>query len=86
MRGTDKKEIFRYSEANAKEAYFDELSESGCYAICNVSGGEYLYYNSAHKLIHSSSARLDKVASDFNSGVTVYSAESENGAAYYAFY
>ena len=86
VRGTDKKEVFRYSEANAKEAYFDELSESGCYAICNVSGGEYLYYNSAHKLIHSSSARLDKVASDFNRGVTVYSAEFENGAAYYAFY
>ena len=66
--------------------YFEELNESGCYAICNVQKGEYLYYSAEHKLIHSSTVHLDKVAADFKFGVSLYSATVENIKTYYAFY
>ena len=86
IRGKGQREILKYNGTDAVDVYFDELNESGCYAICNVTDGEYLYYNAAHKLLLNSKLRLDKVAADFGQGVTIYTTSSAEGATYYAFY
>ena len=86
IRGTDEKEICKYNISDVESEYFDELNDVGCYAVCNVVKREYLYYNSAHELLYTSDVRLDKVASDFSMGVSIYSTTVESEIRYYAFY
>lgn len=86
VRGDKTVNVMTYDALASQPTYFDELNESGCYAICNVQKGEYLYYSAEHKLIHSSPVRLDKVAADFNFNVSVYSTTVNGMMTYYAFY
>ena len=86
IRGAEEKEILKYSELEGDKINFEILGDSGCYALCNKTRGEYLYYNSEHKLLHTSSIQLVKTATDFLHGVTLYSAVTQEGNAYYAFY
>ena len=79
-------EICKYNVSDVESEYFDELNDVGCYAVCNVVKREYLYYNSAHELLYTSDVRLDKVASDFSMGVSIYSTTVESEIRYYAFY
>lgn len=86
INGTDQKEICKYSMFDTQTAYFDMLNEVGCYVLCNVSKGEYFYYNSSHELIYTSSYRLDNVAADYGRGVSVYTTTVENEKNYYVIY
>lgn len=86
VNGKDIKEVCAYDYSDNLSTYFDELTDSGCYALCNVVESKYLYYSSEHKLIYSSTARLDKVASDFERNVTLYSTTVEGETKYYIFY
>ena len=86
VRGDKTVNVMTYDALASQPTYFDELNESGCYAICNVQKGEYLYYSADHKLIHTSNVRLDSVASDFNFGVAIYSTVVDGTITYYAFY
>ena len=86
IRGNEQKEIFAYNAASTETVYFDELEDVGCYALCNVTQGEYRYYNSMHELLYTSQYRLDKVATDYGSYVSVYSTTVENENKFYAIY
>ena len=86
INGTEKKEIAKYNLLDPEDKYFDELEDVGCYVLCNVTGREYKYYNSNHELIYTSSVRLDIVASDFGTGVSVFSTTVENEITYYVIY
>ena len=86
IRGTDKKEIAKYNLFDSETKYFDELEDVACYALCNVTSREYKYYNSEHELLYTSSARLDKVATDYGTGVSVFSTTVEDEVRYYMFY
>lgn len=86
INGTQEKEICKYSESEGSKIYFDELEDVGCYAVCNVSKGEYLYYNSEHELLYTSSLRLDKVASDYKNGVSLYCTVYESDITYFVIY
>ena len=86
IRGAEQREILKYSELEGESVTFETLGDSGCYALCNNARGEYLYYNPEHKLLHTSSVQLVKTAADFLNGVTLYSAATQEGNVYYAFY
>lgn len=86
IRGSEQKEIYKCSSVDTEDTYLDELEDVGCYALCNVTKGEYRYYNSMHELLYTSQYRLDKVATDFGSGISVYSTAVENEFTYYVIY
>lgn len=86
INGTQEKEICKYSESGGSKVYFDELSDVGCYALCDASKGEYLYYNSEHELLYNSAIRLDKVASDYTNGVSVYCTVQKSEITYFVIY
>ena len=86
IRGMQEKEILKYNTQDAQNVYFDEFSDIGCYSISNVEKGEYTYYNSKYETLYTSSVRLDKLASDFSSGFSLFSATVEDEIRYYAFY
>lgn len=71
---------------SAEEAYFEELTDVGCYSLFDAQSGKYEYYNSNHKLLHTSSVKLESVASDFVRNVTIYAAEGDSETSYYIFY
>ena len=68
------------------DSYFEALNDSGCYSLFDSEKGEYTYYNSDHKLLHTSDSKLEAVASDYLRNVTVYSAKTETETSYYIFY
>lgn len=86
INGTEQKEICKYNALASEKVFFDELSEVGCYALCNASKGEYLYYNSNHELLYTSQYRFDAVASDYGNAVAVYSTTVEHEITYYVIY
>ena len=86
INGTQEKEICKYSALAEQRTYFDALDEVGCYALCNVVKGEYLYYNSNHELLYTSSHRFDYIAADYGMGVSVYSTTVEDQVDYYVIY
>lgn len=86
IRGDSVTNVMKYDSSALETVYFDELNDSGCYAVCNVQKGEYRYYSAEHKLIYTSPVRLDSVATDFTFGVSVYTAISEGSVNYYVFY
>ncbi|MBO7303445.1 MAG: hypothetical protein J6U68_04585 [Clostridia bacterium] len=86
IRGSEIKEILKYSELEGDAVELEMLGDSGCYAICNKTRSEYSYYNPEHKLLHKSSVQLVKTATDFLNGVSVYSAATQEGNSYYVFY
>ena len=86
INGSQKKEISKYDAFDINAVTFTELSDVACYELANVAKGSYSYYNSNHELLLSLSARLERVATDYGSGVGIYSANVDNQVKYYAFY
>ena len=67
------------------DSYFEALNDSGCYSLFDSEKGEYTYYNSDHKLLHTSDSKLESVASDFVRNLTVYVSMTDTGTSYYIF-
>lgn len=86
INGANKREICKYDAFDIEAITFEELSDVGCYSLCNIARGKYTYYNSNHELLFTSEARLEIVASDYASGVGVYYTAVENEVKYYVFY
>ena len=86
IKGTEQTVVCSVNLLDTSAVYFEELNDSACYAICNPLRGEYMYYNSEHKLLHTSATRLNLVASDYKHGITLYSTTVGNDTTYYVFY
>jgi hypothetical protein len=86
IKGTEQKEICKYNAFDIEPISFDVMSDIECYELGNVAKGEYKYYNSNHELLLTLKTSLNKVASDYGTGVAIYSTTVENEIKYYAFY
>ena len=84
--GKEVKELCSYRSADPSSKYFEELPNSSCYALLNAVEGKYNYYNTDHKLILESNARIE-LAGDFDEfGTFVYTAVVDGIFTYYIFY
>lgn len=85
IKGTEKRDVCSYSASNPESLYFEELSNSSCYALCNAVEGKYSYYNSEGEKLLETDVRLEILSSFEEFGVSVYTSSIDGENEYYIF-